>query len=339
MEGDPNQVDISLVVEWENSRHTIESRTSQMMHQLAQQVERRLAEGEERFELIVVYDPGDSPEASIQSMLDKHWAHLLARVSTKTAMVPDGSYYVMKNVAASMAKGDILVFIDCDVLPEPNWLENILAPFADAEIGVSQGATYVQPYNTFTKGLALAWLFPLKNSSGELSEEGRVIANNIAFRRSIFLRFPYPDLPTWRGQCTAQRNMLDKHEVRVHWSGTARTIHPFPVGPSGILERACLNGHDHAKREYMEGAEANWRASYWRFISLVKRARSRRERMRDDLALSSLGEWVCTLVAVGYWGVACISECGLHLFPTSWPKLFRELPRNSNESQIAVSEK
>jgi len=338
MEGELNQVDTSLIVEWENSRHTVESRTAQMMRRLAQQVEERLAAGNASFELIIVYDPGDCPEQSIRTMLNEQWRSLLSSVHVSLVPVADGSYYVMKNVAAATAKGEFIVFIDCDVLPEPHWLDNILAPFDDPEIGVSQGATFVQPHSALTKGLALAWLFPLRRSDGRLSEEDRVIANNIAFRRSVFLRFPYPDLATWRGQCTAQRRMLEKHGIGVHWSGTARTIHPFPIGLSGTIERACLNGHDHAMRDQERGVGSPWKESYWRFHSFLKRASRRRADLREDLALSVWDEFVCVLVAFGYWGVALISECGLHLFPTAWRKLLKELPKNYGDSASVANE-
>lgn len=336
MEGESNQVDISLIVEWENSRHTVESRTTQMMCRLAQQVEEKLTADAVSFELIIVYDPGDCPEQSIRTMLKKQWASVQARVKVALLPIADGSYYVMKNVAATTAKGEYVVFIDCDVLPEPHWLENILAPFVDTEIGVSQGATFVQPHSALTKGLALAWLFPLRRNNGQLSENDRIVANNIAFRRSVFLQFPYPDLATWRGQCTAQRRLLKEHGVGVHWSGTARTIHPFPIGLSGMIERACLNGHDHAVRDRDNGVSSHWRASYWRFRSFLNRASKRRVDMRDDLALSTWEEFVCRLVAVGYWGVAFVSECGLHLFPESWRKLLKELPKNHGDcAQLA----
>ncbi len=45
-----------------------------------------------------------------------------------------------RNRGAALARGDILVFTDADCVPEPDWLEKMLAPFDDAGIVGVKGA-------------------------------------------------------------------------------------------------------------------------------------------------------------------------------------------------------
>jgi glycosyltransferase involved in cell wall biosynthesis len=320
-------IDFSLIVEWENFHNTDESRSHDMLKILAQQAASKILEDHSNIELLVVFDPADTEKSIVTKIVNKYWGVLSDRLTCRVVPIPDSSYYVLKNRAALLSRGELIVFVDCDVLPQPAWLDNILLPFSDPMIGVSQGATYVEPHNLATLGLALAWVFPIKLGDGTLSESNNVFANNIAFRRSVFLEDPYPELSTWRGQCIAQREVLKNHGVGINWSENARTIHPFPAGFLAVVTRAFLNGHDHVIRyERAGGKKADWKASYRRFKSYKKRARKRRVKIRDELALSRSDEFLCMFIAAMYWGLALVSACMLHAFPDFWPGLFKDLP-------------
>lgn len=331
-------VSFSVIVEWENSTHVDGARTKQMLKTLALQVGTEIREKNVHAELLVVFDPASADQATISKMVYEHWFALNDKVDIKFLPAPNCSYYVLKNFGARHAAGEIIVFVDCDVLPQPDWLKHILQPFSNPRIGVSQGATFVDPHNLLTTGLALAWLFPMKRKDGTLSEENTIIANNIAFRRSVFLEYPYPNMITWRGQCTAQRRKLEECEIGVNWSGNARTIHPFPNGIVSTLERAFLNGHDHVTRYELEGGrKADWKASYWRWRSFLRRAKSRRLKVKSDLALSPIGEFVCTLTAIGYWTSAMFSECMVHTFPAFWRRQLKDLPKHAQQTNSALA--
>ncbi|KAB2842606.1 glycosyltransferase [bacterium] len=63
---------------------------------------------------------------------------------------PSIQYFYQRNQGAAVARnqgwrrsnGDIVVFLDDDCLPKPNWLESMLAPFADPEVGGVGGVYY-----------------------------------------------------------------------------------------------------------------------------------------------------------------------------------------------------
>ena len=44
-----------------------------------------------------------------------------------------------RNLGAAAAAGEVLAYIDDDAVPEARWLEELVAPFADAEVGATGG--------------------------------------------------------------------------------------------------------------------------------------------------------------------------------------------------------
>lgn len=317
------EIDLSLIVEWENTHHAGASRTQEMFTRLSRQLLDYTSTRAISVELIVAYDSSDCDEDSIRALVGACWDDAQSVAPLRLVAAPRASYYMLKNRAAVEARGVLVAFIDCDVLPEADWLKCILEPFSDPSVGAVQGVTRVDPKSALERGLAVAWLFPFLTAQGELSEKGRVIANNVAFRRSVLLRHPYPALRSWRGQCTAQRRSLDAAGIVVVWSRGACTIHPFPEGLAGTVERAFLNGHDHLLRyEAAGGARRCWKATWWRYRSFVRRAR-RRRRLLD---LTPTEVVACEIVARFYWGCAALSEIMVHLAPRLWRRLLRELP-------------
>jgi glycosyltransferase involved in cell wall biosynthesis len=336
-DGDSDAVDCSLVVEWENAQHIDTQGPLRMLASLAQQVGDEIRARGRRFELIVARDPDDATEAEVRAALNMSWSPVLAQVPVRFLAVPRCGYYALKNRAACLARGELLVFVDCDVQPQPGWLAHILEPLADPAVGVSQGATVVQPRGRWQTALGLAWLFPLQRRDGTSSDGDRVVANNIGFRRTVFLQHPYPDLITWRGQCTTQRHALERAGVGIVWAQQAITVHPFPVGVGGVIERAFLNGHDHITRYELDGGRrGDWRASYWRFRSFLRRAQARRLKLHDELATPPSAR-LCLLAAAAYWGCAFFSEAMVHLAPRFWRAQLRELPTQAPSGMGALT--
>jgi cellulose synthase/poly-beta-1,6-N-acetylglucosamine synthase-like glycosyltransferase len=55
------------------------------------------------------------------------------------------SSYAARNRGIRAAQGDILVFTDADCRPEPDWLARLVAPFADARVGLVVGEIQALP--------------------------------------------------------------------------------------------------------------------------------------------------------------------------------------------------
>lgn len=323
---------VSIIVEWDNSSHTELGRSRTMLKIVAEQTADYLKRSGAAVQLILAYDKADASEAEIFQIVQSTWGNVLAQVEFLSLPLPGSSYYIQKNLGAQCATGDIVVYVDCDVLPQPHWLEHLLQPFDNPAVGVSQGVTYVEPHSTWHTGLAMAWLFPLQLSNGALTEQHKIVANNVAFRREVIRQYPYPELPTWRGQCTEQRKLCEQHGIGVHWSEHARVNHPFPLGLFGVIERAFLNGHDHATRDLLAGKTAHpWRTAYWRFVSLLRRARRRRQLMANEFPMSRWHLFAYEATALLYWGCGLLSECMVLACPRMWRRCLSDLPAKSHE--------
>src|SRR3954465_10274816 len=95
----------------------------------AQATERELAGP---VELLVCVDGTAEEVTDVRGFVLAALAGTAGVVSTRVLVVPGAEYYEMKNAGAAEATGDVVVYLDCDVVPEPGWLANLLPPFEDA---------------------------------------------------------------------------------------------------------------------------------------------------------------------------------------------------------------
>lgn len=64
------------------------------------------------------------------------------------------SSYAARNTAIRSATGEILVFTDADCRPQPDWLEELVKPFADPTVGIAVGELMALPGNTLLEKYA-----------------------------------------------------------------------------------------------------------------------------------------------------------------------------------------
>jgi hypothetical protein len=246
-----SQVDISIILEWENVLLSGDDRCTEMLSILRSQ----LNQIKQSVEIIVLFNAEQIERSQIEPLLQQY---LLSNCDTDTLNLrleeANGlHYYELKNEGARRAKGEIIVFIDSDVLPEENWLPMISQPFFnDTTIEVVAGETYLSFDNLYEKAFALGWFFPLRNSNSELHANGKgFVANNVAFRRETFLRFSFPKEPEGltRGACGQLAKSLIDADIDIWTNTAARAQHPPPTGIKHYLVRALADGRDHAMRQ------------------------------------------------------------------------------------------
>ncbi len=78
------------------------------------------------FELIVVNGPSSDATADV-----------LAGYASRArlARCPEANLSMSRNIGVAMACGEIVAFIDDDAIPEPDWLDELVRPFADPGVG------------------------------------------------------------------------------------------------------------------------------------------------------------------------------------------------------------
>jgi hypothetical protein len=247
---------VSVVVEWENVLLAEAERSRRMLRQLAREAETVVRErlAESPIELLVCFDAEEVDGAALAADLATELPEMQA-LRYRVASVNGGEYYELKNAGAGEVQGDLLVFLDSDVVPEPGWLGNLLRPFADESVGVVAGNSYLEPRGFYGKTFALAWFFPLRATEAKVQPARKFFANNVAFRRNIFEQFPFPPLDeASRGSCWRLAHILAENGVQIVKSTGAQVSHPAPNGLHHFLARGLAQGRDRLLEERAFGS-------------------------------------------------------------------------------------
>ena len=155
-------------------------------------------------------------------------------------------YYPLKNLGASRATGDLLLFVDSDVLPDDGWLAHLLGSFGRPDVQVVSGQTYVGPRDVFSRAFALGWTYELRDESGRFEPCRKFYGNNVAFRAEVFPKDGFPPLgPRTRGASSLLRRQLDAVGIDVWQNRRACVDHPPPSSLRHLVIRALAHGRDH----------------------------------------------------------------------------------------------
>lgn len=238
----------SLLVEWENLRWSEQPRCAAMLAALAAQLEGlapAAPAGAQDLEVLVLHDPQHVRGPQVHAFVERSMGRVPARVHLEVVAAPGCDYYEMKNAAVQRARGRHVVFLDSDVIPEPGWLATLLAALEDPRVEVVGGACSLATDGLVARSMALAWFFPLRTEHGALQPCTGLFANNLALRREVALRYPFPVLAgSSRGACRLLAQRLVDGGRGLFRHTAARVEHPAPHGLRHLLRRALAQGRD-----------------------------------------------------------------------------------------------
>lgn len=292
---------VSVIIEWENARLSDLGRAKGMLAQLGRQMADVARRRDLQAELLVLYD-SDAVDPAVPTAAVAAYIDSAAWPGTIRIVPAAGQrYYEQKNKGARLASGEILVFLDSDVIPEEDWLEGLLAALDDPQVAVVGGETYHATDTFYDQLFAAFWMFPTRRPSRGVYRCKHFYANNLAVRREVFLAYPYPDAPAYRGQCVALAKTMRSQGISIHRQGASRVSHPPPEGARTFVVRALCQGNDtvYWKRRRPFGLllGANPVASLWRLfrqcaevlVRIATRARAVGLGPRGILAAVALG--------------------------------------------------
>ncbi len=245
---------LSVMVELDNVLHSGVTRARTMLTRLLDQIrENKL---EPRVEVLVMYD-----ETAVR-LSDLH------RIVTPTTtaenpfiqLVPTTGlrYFSLKNEGGRRAKGEILLFVDSDCLPEDDWLRELLDPFHNSEVDIVTGNSYIDRDTFYAKTFAVGWYFPPRLPDGPLVAARTTFVNTLAMRRRIFEQYPFPEETSlYMGQGVTWNRILAENRVPIFLNPRARVAHPPPV----FLRSAIVNGYDTAQRTREPGESREHQAT------------------------------------------------------------------------------
>lgn len=244
---DIKQVNIpsfSLVIEWENVLHVEFSRATKMLSIVSEQMMELSQSMSFKPELIISYNPDEIKKEQVEKIVDKYLSKCKTRIDLKIIPGRGLHYYELKNNASSYCTKEIIIFLDSDIIPEDNWLINLLAPFQNKEISVVGGHTYINSESFYERSFALYWHFPLQlEYLDHVCEKETFVANNMAIRRKVFENFHFPISTQFRGQCVTLSEILWRNRIMIYRTPFAKGNHPAPKFKRFFLEALC-EGYD-----------------------------------------------------------------------------------------------
>jgi hypothetical protein len=240
---------ISILMEWENAILASDDRCCAMLRHVGEQIHAL----DMQIECLVLFNPQQVNEEEVRQAVIHQLVgdSLPPQATVRLEPIVGENYYELRNRGARIATGDVIVCIDSDVIPESGWLSALLAPmFTDGEkVHVAAGNTYLDITGLVSKAFAAGWFFPHRDEHDESGPDHRgFFANNVAFRRSVFLAHPYPPLEEGqtRGACACLAKELGASGLSISYVPSARVAHPAPHGWKHICVRALAHGRDRA---------------------------------------------------------------------------------------------
>lgn len=244
-----SSISLSVVMELENVCLAGRRRAVSVLRALADQLVAAPAGLVGRAELLVGSDPERWPLGAPAVLVAE--AGFEAAVERVVYLAPPGAdYFALKNAGARAASGEVILFLDSDVIPEPGWLEAVLLAIADPETDVAGSRCYIDGDDLVSRAYAVFGTFPLRDETSG----AEVFLNSLAVRPWVMERHPFPQFPLFRNNAYLWKRELKDAGVRVRVLNDARVAHPAPPGLVALFRRSLADGRDHyATRRYAEG--------------------------------------------------------------------------------------
>lgn len=159
---------------------------------------------------------------------------------------PATNYFAAKNAGIEAATSQIVALLDSDCEPRPDWLERLVAPFADegAEVAAVAGRT------RYAGGSLAARTFSVPDfayiHADERGEASGFNINNVAFRREAFLAHRFDERIPRNGGCFFLYHHMRAAGARIVYEPEAVVSHAVDVHGLGFVRKHFDRGHDGA---------------------------------------------------------------------------------------------
>jgi len=244
---------ISIIIEWENVKLSEMGRCREMLREMAKQIPDYFdkqggvsdSSPVPAAEILILYDAGAFDGGFIEDIVATEIPRTTRHCQWRIIAAGSEGYYGLKNIGSRQAQGEVLLFIDSDLIPESGWIDSMLSPFSDPEVKVVAGHAYVTPDDMLSRTFALTWFFPLRATEARISPAKGFFANSVAFRREVFLAHPYEVIPgASRGACRLLAKKLAAERIPIISNTGAQASHPPPNGLKHFLMRGLVQGRD-----------------------------------------------------------------------------------------------
>lgn len=306
---------VSIIIEWENVRLAELDRCRDMLRRLGEQTLELASlliscDTTPPVEVIILFNRTEVDEAEVRHIVTSCIEVGNSNATFRLIPVDDLTYYEQKNFGALQAEGDLIVFLDSDVIPEDGWLVNLVEPFRSPAVSVVGGNCYIDPDTIVAKAFALFWFFPLREDQGRLLEKSYFFANNVAFRSNTFKQFTFPaSRDVSRGACVQLADALRRANVTIYRNTNAQVSHPAPNGLKHFVFRGIAEGRDRWIQLRSAGTyNTKCVHAFQRFLKTLADDFHRIAKHRHQVGVSTIGTAVVAGIAGTYRATCLLGE-------------------------------
>jgi glycosyltransferase involved in cell wall biosynthesis len=203
---------------------------------------------------IVVVDSG-SRDATLE---------IAKRFSTRILKIQPESFDYSKalNMGIAAAGGQLIISLSAHAIPrEPDWVERMIAPFADDNVAAVGCRQVPWPNAHWRERLRIASMFPDVPRVFAAKHTGTIVFSNVAscFRRSLWERFPFT-LPAVEDLDWAQRVVAAGWKVVYEPSASVYHSHDESASRQARRLIDIFRAHDLTERRRRTLALTAWQA-------------------------------------------------------------------------------
>lgn len=176
-------------------------------------------------EVLVVVD--DESREEMRALCEPRGARVLT---------PNRGAAAARNLGAQHARGDIVLFLDADCVPEHNWVRAMLAPFADAEIVGACGIKRTKQHGIVPRFIQLEFDYRYDNER-KLRYIDFVDSGTAAYRRAVFLQNGGFDTRLSDAEDVDLSYRLSERGYKMAFAAEAMVYHPHPESLSEYVRR------------------------------------------------------------------------------------------------------
>ena len=235
---------VTMVIEWENAIDSTDEWTDKAIVGLQRELESVAGAMPVKPRIMYLCDETAVSPDVIDKALNRVAPRIREVADVEIVPTPGLSYYKLKNFGIDRSRTELTVMLDSDAAPQPGWLQNLLAPFADPEIMVVGGQTVLGYESLLDKTMALSWVFNLAHEREKTVRRQKIHVNNCAVRTEFFRSHPFPDLPAFKVQCVFWLRGLKSDGHKFIRTPDAKVIHAPHPGVKFLTWRAWVGGMD-----------------------------------------------------------------------------------------------
>jgi ceramide glucosyltransferase len=141
-----------------------------------------------RYEVLFVFDDPDDPAVKVVEELSHGFSRMARTIIAGSATDSGQKVHNLRVAAAHVAPNtEVLVFVDTDARPGPDWLKHLVGPLADKTLGASTGYRWFVPNRGgIASRLRGVWNASVASALGSDTAKNFCWGGSTAIRRSTF---------------------------------------------------------------------------------------------------------------------------------------------------------